>query len=157
MILDVLAEYDLDSAYRLLENEEMPGWLFMPKNGATTIWESWEGTEAQGGIASLNHYSKGAVCEWLFKTMCGIRVDGENHFRIEPKPGGHFTYARAVYDSVYGQVESGWKIEEGHTVYEIVIPANCTAEICLPGQEKEKVESGMFIQFVADKTVHIIF
>ena len=127
------------------------------ENGATTIWESWEGTEAQGGIASLNHYSKGAVCEWLFKTMCGIRVDGENHFRIEPKPGGHFTYARAVYDSVYGQVESGWKIEEGHTVYEIVIPANCTAEICLPGQEKEKVESGMFIQFVADKTVHIIF
>lgn len=157
LILDVLAEYDLDSAYRLLENEEMPGWLFMPKNGATTIWESWEGTEAQGGIASLNHYSKGAVCEWLFKTMCGIKVDGENHFRIEPKPGGHFTYARAVYDSVYGQVESGWKIEEGHTVYEIVIPANCTAEICLPGQEKEKVESGMFIQFVADKTVHIIF
>ena len=66
----------------LLENEEMPGWLFMPKNGATTIWESWEGTKAQGGIASLNHYSKGAVCEWLFGTMCGINVAGENRFTI---------------------------------------------------------------------------
>lgn len=86
LILDVLASYDLDAAYRLLENEEMPGWLFMPKNGASTIWESWEGTQAQGGIASLNHYSKGAVCEWLFKTMCGIHIDCENHFVIAPSP-----------------------------------------------------------------------
>ena len=45
-ILDVLAEMDIEYAYRLLENEEMPGWLFMLKNGATTIWESWEGTKA---------------------------------------------------------------------------------------------------------------
>lgn len=100
LILDVLAQYDQDAAYRLLENEEMPGWLFMPKNGATTIWESWEGTQAQGGIASLNHYSKGAVCEWLFKTMCGIRIDGENHFVIAPKPGGSLTHAKAVYHSI---------------------------------------------------------
>ena len=90
-ILDVLADIDIDYAYKLLENEQMPGWLFMTKKGATTIWESWEGTEAQGGIASLNHYSKGAVCEWLFSSMCGINVDGENHFVISPKPGGHFT------------------------------------------------------------------
>ena len=60
-ILDVLADKDIAYAYRLLENEDMPGWLFMPENGATTIWESWEGTRAQGGIASLNQYAKGAV------------------------------------------------------------------------------------------------
>lgn len=63
LILDVLSKIHIDYAYRLLENEEMPGWLFMPKIGATTIWESWEGTQAQGGIASLDHYSKGAVLE----------------------------------------------------------------------------------------------
>ena len=57
-----------------MENEEIPGWLAMPKNGATTIWESWEGTSAQGGIASLNHYSKGACCEWVFREMCGIHA-----------------------------------------------------------------------------------
>lgn len=102
-ILDVLADINIDYAYKLLENEEMPGWLFMPKNGATTIWESWEGTKAQGGIASLNHYSKGAVCEWLFGTMCGINVAGENRFTIAPRPGGHFEFAEASYDSVYGK------------------------------------------------------
>lgn len=142
LILDVLADIDIEAAYRLLENEEMPGWLFMPKNGATTVWESWEGTQAQGGIASLNHYSKGAVCAWLFGTMCGIRSDGENHFVIAPRPGGHFTHAKAGYESVYGRVESGWRRKDGKTVYEIVIPPNCTAEIRLPGDAPRQVGAG---------------
>ena len=142
LILDVLAEYDLDAAYRLLENEEMPGWLFMPKNGATTIWESWEGTQAQGGIASLNHYSKGAVCEWLFKTMCGIRIDGENHFVIAPKPGGSLTHAKAVYHSIYGTVECGWeKTEEGY-LFRISIPANTTATFIKSEGEQVELEPG---------------
>ena len=142
LILDVLAEYDLEAAYRLLENEEMPGWLFMPKNGATTIWESWEGLQAQGGIASLNHYSKGAVCEWLFKTMCGIRIDRENHFIICPKPGGSFTYARASYNSVYGKVEVCWKCQNNQTTYRIVIPVNCTAEVILPNHTSRALSAG---------------
>ena len=138
LILDVLADINIEAAYRLLENEEMPGWLFMPKNGATTIWESWEGTQAQGGIASLNHYSKGAVCEWLFKTMCGIRVDAENHFIIAPKPGGSFAYAKASYKSIYGKVECGWeKTNEGY-LFRISIPANTTATFIL--QERKEVE-----------------
>ena len=142
LILDVLAQYDLDAAYRLLENEEMPGWLFMPKNGATTIWESWEGTQAQGGIASLNHYSKGAVCEWLFKTMCGIRVDGENHFTILPKPGGSFTYAKASYESIYGTVACGWEKTETGFAFAVQIPANTEAMIRLPSGEIHAVTSG---------------
>ena len=143
LILDVLAETDLEAAYRLLENEEIPGWLSMPKNGATTIWESWEGDKAKGsGVASLDHYSKGAVCRWLFDTMCGIRVDGENHFIIAPRPGGHFTRARAVYASVYGRVESGWEKDEHGIGYRIVIPANCTAAVTLPDQETVVLSAG---------------
>ncbi|MGN1419901.1 MAG: family 78 glycoside hydrolase catalytic domain [Eubacterium sp.] len=143
LILGVLDKYDLDSAYKLLENEQMPGWLFMSKMGATTIWESWEGTEAQGGIASLNHYSKGAVCQWLFSTMCGINVDGENHFVISPKPGGHFTFANAEYKSVFGTVKSGWEIKDGKAIYTIEIPANCTADIIIDG-ERQTVIAGSY-------------
>lgn len=150
LILDVLAEYDPDAAYRLLENEEMPGWLFMPKHGASTVWESWEGTLAQGGIASLNHYSKGAVCEWLFKTMCGIRVDGENHFTVAPVSGGSFTHASAAYNSIYGRVESGWKRDEDKVVYSITIPANTTAEIVLPGASARTVTAGTYTYTVTD-------
>ena len=143
LILGVLEKYDLDAAYRLLENEEMPGWLFMPKMGATTIWESWEGTEAQGGIASLNHYSKGAVCEWLFKSMCGIRVAGENHFIIAPKPGGSFTFAKAGYQSIYGRVESGWRKENEKYVFEVTVPSNTTADVILPDGSRHRVKAGI--------------
>ena len=145
LILDVLTEIDLKAAYRLLENEEMPGWLFMPKSGATTIWEAWEGNATKNdGIGSLNHYSKGAVVAWLFDTMCGIRVDGENHFVIAPHPGGHFTRAKAAYDSVYGRVESGWEKMENGWKYTVTVPANCTAAVRLPGKETVTVESGTY-------------
>lgn len=144
LILDVLADIDIEYAYKLLENEEMPGWLFMPKVGANTVWESWEGTQAQNGIASLNHYSKGACVEWLFKTMCGIRVGSENHFVIAPHPGGHFTHAKAVYNSVYGQIESGWAKTTDGWKYTVTVPANCTAELYLPEKPPVTLESGTY-------------
>ena len=143
MILYVLSEIDPKYAYRLLQNEEIPGWLAMPKNGATTIWESWEGVNAQGGIASLNHYSKGAVCEWLFAIMCGINVKDRNHFVIRPLPGGDFTFAKAEYDSIYGKVRSGWEKIKGGYRYEIEIPSNCSADIILPDGQVYQQEAGI--------------
>jgi alpha-L-rhamnosidase len=146
LILDVLSEYDLDAAYRLLENEEIPGWLSMPKAGATTIWEAWEGPNStSGGIGSLNHYSKGAVCEWLMKTMCGIRVKGENHFMLSPRPGGRFTHAEASYHSVYGCVSSRWERLDDKTVYTFTVPSNCTAEMVLPSGRTETLPAGTHI------------
>ena len=148
-ILYVLSDIDPEYAYKLLENEEKPGWLCMPKAGATTIWEDWEGPDSDngkgGGIASLNHYSKGAVCEWIFEKMCGIKVDGENHFKIEPVPGGHFTYAGMSYDSVYGTVSCKWKKQEdGRLAYDIVIPANTSAEIVVKGWKVQNVGAGEY-------------
>lgn len=137
LILYVLQQIDVSYAYKLLENEELPGWLYMPKTGATTIWEDWNGPASDnglgGGIASLNHYSKGAVCEWIFSEMCGIKVDGENHFCIAPRPGGHFTRASFSYDSIYGTVSCAWSLQEdGKYKVDIVVPPNTTADIILP-------------------------
>ena len=135
-ILYVLADIDIEYAYRLLLNEEMPGWLFMPKTGANTIWESWEGPKAQGGVASLDHYSKGAVCEWLFDTMCGIKVAGDRHFIIEPKVGGNIQFAECEYDSIYGKIASKWERKGDKVKYTITIPANTTAEVILLGTKQ---------------------
>ena len=142
MILDVLAGLDISYAYRLLENEEMPGWLFMPKSGATTIWEAWEGNQKDKWIASLNHYSKGAVCEWLMNTMCGIRITGENHVTIAPKPGGDITFARASYWSICGNVTTSWERTENGYRLTVGIPANTTAEILLPDGTGRTVGAG---------------
>jgi alpha-L-rhamnosidase len=155
LLLDVLTGIDPEYAYRLLENEEMPGWLYMPKRGATTVWESWEGPDAaNGGIASLDHYSKGAVCHWLFDTMCGIRLDKdrENAFVICPVPGGHFTFARAAYQSVFGAVESGWKVEGSETVFTVTVPSNCEARVILPGQREILQQAGTREYRVADSS-----
>ncbi len=131
-ILYVLADMNIEYAYKLLENEEMPGWLFMPKMGANTIWESWEGTEAQGGVASLDHYSKGAVCEWIFDTMCGIKVKGERHFELAPRIGGSLKFAECEYLSAYGLVKSRWEKQGDKIKYTFEVPANTTAIIILP-------------------------
>lgn len=84
------------------------------------------------------------MVEWLFKTMCGIRVDGENHFTIAPQPGGHFDRASARYDSVFGRVESSWKRGNGKTVYTFSVPANCTAELILPNGETRELSAGVY-------------
>ena len=146
LILDLLSTYNLNAAYRLLENEEIPGWLSMPKAGATTIWESWEGFNAQGEVASLNHYSKGALCEWLFKGMCGINLSANvvNHFVIKPLAGGNFTFAKAEFNSVFGLVKSGWKKADNKTIFEIEIPSNTTATIILQNGKTEEVLAGKY-------------
>ena len=144
-ILEVLQNIDLDTTYRLLENEKIPGWLSMPKAGATTIWESWEGAKAKGDIASLNHYSKGALCQWLYENMCGIHVASDNIFTIAPIIGGHFTYAKCSYQSVYGKVSCGWeKIEEKTYRVNLLIPSNTTAHISLPDGNVYDVGAGKY-------------
>ena len=135
MIMDVLCDIDVEYAYKLLENEKCPGWLFMPKHGATTVWEAWEGNSSKdAGIASLNHYSKGALCEWLVRGMCGINVAGENHFVIASKVGGKETFAKCEYQSAYGRVSSEWETKDGKVKYTIEIPSNTTAEIVIGGK-----------------------
>ncbi|MBO4366688.1 MAG: family 78 glycoside hydrolase catalytic domain [Clostridia bacterium] len=141
-ILDVLTDISPAYAYRLLENEEMPGWLYMAKHDTGTIWESWEGPNAQSGIASLNHYSKGAMVEWLFSGMLGIRVAGENRFLLKPVPGGHVTRAEGSYESIYGVIRSSWEKTDGKIRYRFEIPANTTAELILNG-ERRLLESGI--------------
>ena len=144
-ILYVLSDINIDYAYRLLENEEMPGWLSMPKNGATTIWENWEGDLGdQKNAASLNHYSKGACIEWVIEEMCGIHVSGENKFIIAPKPGGSFTFAKAEYQSIYGTVVSGWRKKDNQVFYSIQIPCNTVADLLLPDGTSHTVKSGSY-------------
>ena len=143
-ILPVLtAAGKLDAAFRVLENETCPGWLYEPKHGATTIWESWEGYDRNGHPqASHNHYAFGAVCEWLFDTVGGIQVTGENAFRIAPHVGGSLTFADTHYLSVFGLVATHWERNAETFSLAVTIPSNCAAEVVLPNGETHRVESG---------------
>lgn len=126
-ILYVLEKIDPNYAYRLLLNEKMPGWLYMAKENTGTIWEGWEGPNAQSGIASLNHYSKGAMVEWLFKSMLGIKIKGENTFEISPVIGDGVDYVKGTFLSLYGEVKVSWKKEKSKVHFEIEVPVNTKA------------------------------
>jgi len=143
-ILPVLtAAGKLDAAFKVLENEECPGWLYEPKHAATTIWETWEGYDKDGHpTASHNHYSFGAVCEWLLNTVAGINIAAENEFLISPHFGGSLSEAKASYQSVFGKVVSQWELKEGKFTLDVLIPNNCTAKIFLPNCQSNEVGAG---------------
>jgi alpha-L-rhamnosidase len=138
-------------AYRLLGNETFPSWGYTIKNGATTIWERWDGwTEEKGfqspNMNSFNHYSLGSVGEWLYRHVAGIALDpraaGYGRIVIRPRPGGDLTHARAEYDSVRGKIVSAWTIEGDRFDLEVSIPPNTTATVHVPAANGAEVTEG---------------
>jgi alpha-L-rhamnosidase len=137
-------------AYRLLNNDTFPSWGYSIKNGATTIWERWNGwTEEKGfhdpGMNSFNHYAFGSVGRWLFGVVGGIETEGPGykHIIIRPQPGGGFSYAKTGYKSIHGKIISNWKIKDSTFTLNVTIPANTTATIYVPAKNAESVtESG---------------
>ncbi len=137
-----------DLAFMLLNRKEYPSWLYPVTQGATTIWERWDGQKPDGtfqnpGMNSFNHYAYGAIGEWLYNYVAGIQIDpdepGYKHFFLAPHPGGGLNYAKAVYKSMYGEIKSDWKIEENQMVYDVTIPANTSATVTLPSATPGKV------------------
>lgn len=134
-------------AYRILEQREYPSWIFPITQGATTILEKWDGMKIHRG--SYNHYSYGAVCDFLFSTVAGINPDidepGFKHIKLRPVFGGTLIDAVALFESPYGKIESGWKKkQDGSYFYWCEIPANTTADLYLPDGRIHKLGSGRY-------------
>jgi alpha-L-rhamnosidase len=142
----VLSEHgQLEVAYALLKQDTMPSWLYEVKQGATTIWEDWDGIGQDGSPkGSLNHYAKGAVGSWLYQVVAGIEpgAPGYRHIRFRPRPGGGLTAASARYHSLYGEIASSWQSLDGRFALNITAPANTTATVFLPGAEARGVTEG---------------
>ena len=131
-----------DLAFMLLTRKDYPSWLYPVTQGATTIWERWDGQKPDGsfqdvGMNSFNHYAYGAIGEWLYNHVAGLSMDvgnpGFKHILFSPHAGGGLTQAGVEFKSMYGLICSSWKIENGEFIYDITIPANTTASVSLPG------------------------
>lgn len=139
-----------DVAHRLVASEELPSWGYAIRQGATTIWENWDGyTDEKGFFTemqnSFNHYALGAVGAWLIESVAGIRGDeervGYEHVTIEPVPGD-LDSARGSYRSVRGEIVSDWSQEPGRFRLEVTIPPNVTATVVLPALGGSLTEGG---------------
>jgi alpha-L-rhamnosidase len=152
VLCQALSDYGyLDEAYMLLNRKEYPSWLYPVTQGATTIWERWDGQKPDGsfqdvGMNSFNHYAYGAIGDWMYGVVAGVEIDeaapGYKHILIAPRPGGGLTSASTSVESVYGLVASGWEIADGKMILKIEVPANTTATVRVPGAKLEDVSEG---------------
>jgi alpha-L-rhamnosidase len=163
-----------DLAYKVLQNEHYPSWLYAINQGATTIWERLNGYTVENGFGgnnsmnSFNHYSFGAVGQWMMAYSLGIQRDGAAFKKFilqpEPDPTGQMTYAKGYYDSPYGRINSSWKVSGNKLSYNATVPANTKATLYLPAKATSSVtESGKpaakakgikFLKFADGKAVY---
>ena len=147
----VLSRYGADEeAYALLLNEEMPGWLYEVKMGATTVWERWNSLLPDGKLSdismnSLNHYAYGSIVEWMYRWVCGLNPDetapGFARAVLTPRPGKGLDFARTRVRTASGVYESGWKRQDDGSIrYDFRVPFNCEARLELPAGLSAQVD-----------------
>ena len=162
-----------DLAYQLLENEQFPSWLYPVNQGATTIWERLNGYtvengfDGNNGMNSFNHYSFGAIGQWLMAYSIGIQRDkpGFQQFILQPEPDptGKMVWAKGIYDSQYGPISSSWKLAKGSFFYKTSVPANTSATLFLPAdnlksiRENGKVVGSNGIKFIGFEKGKAVF
>lgn len=139
--------YD-DVAYKLLLQPTYPSWLYPVRMGATTIWERWDGIKPDStfetpSMNSYNHYSYGAIGDWMYRSMVGLDTYedgvGYKHIKVKPHIGGGFTNASATLQTYYGPLSSGWKVDNDKILMDVVIPANTMATVYVPAKDASAI------------------
>ncbi|MGH2644668.1 MAG: alpha-L-rhamnosidase C-terminal domain-containing protein, partial [Chitinophagaceae bacterium] len=137
-----------DIAFRLDTNTTYPSWGYMAKEGATTIWELWNGNTANPAMNSGNHVMLlGDLVVWMYEDLGGIKSDstqvGFKKIIMKPYPVNGLNYVNASYHSVHGLIKSDWKVKNKDFDWNITVPANTTAEIYIPAKDENDItESG---------------
>ena len=142
IIMDVLTENGAaDAAYALLLQHECPGWLYSVAQGATTIWERWNGFTRENGFGpvamnSFNHYAYGAVIAWIYGTAAGIRPGpggGFSNFVLAPVPDRRLGSVEASFRTPNGEIRSAWKYEGDVCRWTFTIPEGTAATVQVNG------------------------
>jgi alpha-L-rhamnosidase len=141
-----------DVAYRLMFNDTFPSWLFPVKNGATSIWERWnswtpEAGFGDSGMNSFSHYTYGAVGQWMFENMAGIKPlkPGYKEFQIRPVITDKLSFVKASYECIHGRISAQWSRGDDSATLSVTVPPNTTAWIYVPGKpEPIKTGSGEY-------------
>ncbi|WP_345940179.1 alpha-L-rhamnosidase C-terminal domain-containing protein [Paenibacillus riograndensis] len=140
-----------DAAYKLLLQTDYPSWLYQVTQGATTIWEHWDGIKEDGSfwskdMNSFNHYAYGAIGDFLYRHVAGIELDeaypGYKAFVIKPQPGGDLTWTAAALETMYGRIRSEWNITADQLEMSVSVPPNTSATLYLPKADLPRVLEG---------------
>ena len=144
-----------DLVYTMATQTNYPGWGYMVEQGATTIWELWNGNTADPAMNSGNHVMLiGDFVIWLYEDLAGIKPDadqpGFQHIILKPLPVGDLKFVKATHRSPHGLIVSDWKRDGGNFDWQIEIPANTTATVFVPAKSLDGVfEGGQFAKTAA--------
>ena len=142
-----------DVAYELFFGEDNPSWLYSVNHGATTMWEHWNSLKEDGSfwstdMNSFNHYSYGAVGDWMYGEICGVKIaEGGAGYRkilFEPHPIRRLGFAKCALETVQGRIESHWYYAGERVNFEFTVPAGAEATIVLPDGRRETVTGGSY-------------
>lgn len=149
LLCRVLSEYGRsDVAYKIFFQEDYPSWLYQVNMGATTIWERWNSIEKDGrisstGMNSLNHYTYGAIVEWLYQYVLGIRQNenclGFQTFILNPHITPRLQSVSGKYKSAIGNIEVNWKRIENKIEFKCIVPFDSKAKLILPYFDCKKI------------------
>ncbi|MDA8762627.1 glycoside hydrolase family 78 protein [Flavobacteriaceae bacterium] len=129
-----------EEAIKLLLRTEYPSWLYPVTKGATTIWERWNGIKPDGSFQypsmnSFNHYAYGAIGEWMYANLMGLKVNenfpGYKRYNIQPLFDKNFDFVEGSFDSNYGKIQISWTRQNGKLRLSIDLPANTSSDVVL--------------------------
>ena len=141
LIKTLLGQNRNDLVFTMVNQKTYPGWGYMLEQGATTLWEQWDGEN------SLLHSSFVSVGSWFIEGIAGIQLDpaqpGYKHFFIRPGIVGDLTSAQTLFRSLYGDIVSDWKVSRDELTLRVEVPVNTTATVFVPTDRNSSVtESG---------------
>jgi alpha-L-rhamnosidase len=136
-----------DLALVIATQRDYPSLGYMAEQGATTVWELWNGDTADPAMNSGNHVMlTGDLLEWMYADLAGIAPaddgTGFRTIRMEPRFVPGLDFVEATYDSPYGRIESHWRRTDGGIRWDVTVPANATAVAVRPGRPPRRLESG---------------
>ena len=144
-LMRTLTDYGRDDlAFKMATDTTYPSWGYMVKNGATTIWELWNGDTGDPAMNSGNHVMLlGDLIIWYYEYLGGIRplAPGYSKIMLKPYPIKGLDHVNCSYRSVSGLIESKWKRKGNRFEWDILIPANTTAEVYLPTADGYKAQT----------------
>lgn len=144
-LLEALSKYGRqDLAYKLVMQPTYPSFGYMVDQGATTVWERWDGyIPGRGFRSDLSHSQSPTFSQWMIESVAGLRPDpkhrGFKHFFIAPRPVSDLAWVNASYDSVRGKISVEWKRAGGRILLNCTVPPNTTAEVRIPAERLEAV------------------
>lgn len=149
-----------DIAYEMATNTSYPSWGYMAENGATTIWELWNGNTADPAMNSGNHVMLlGDLVIWYYQYLGGIRQEGPAYKKIIMKPLviKDLKNVKAAYHSPYGWIRSSWTNDGKNFKWDLTIPVNTTAEVYIPAVSDKQVQIGEGAKLLRTEGAYVVY